>query len=158
MKGRKFIATISGAVFFMSSAMGTELDKKTSSEKKPPNGVEFVKILLKNGDYVDKGCDTVVYGATLQDRLAYLIAPEDAGTNVIVSYECIDDRREMRDTLKLMPVWNCRITGQVSRDGGDKKLIKEGVETDDNDMEVPSASITAYINKENLNIVDLLCL
>jgi len=144
MTAYRIMAIIYGAVFLMGSAMDVESDTF-------PEAVEFVKILLKNGTRIGKGCNTEVYGPTLQDKLAELVSPEGSGSKVIITYRCIDDKREAPDTQALVPVWRCVFRGEGIWKNNDSKVQKE-------DIEVYSTSIYAYLDKRNLKIVDLFCL
>jgi len=129
----------------------------------PPAAIEFMKILLKNGSRIEKGCNTEVYGSTLKDKLLDLVSPEGTANQVVITYKCVDDKRETRDTRQLVPVWLCGITGRGIWKNAGKELKKEGFDIENMDivngeMEVYSASIYAYLDKKNLDIVDLSCL
>lgn len=144
MNAPKYAGILYIIIIFMSSTTSAELNT-------PPTAVEFIKILLKNGAHIKKGCDTGNNKETLQDKLVELISPDSVANQVIVTYNCIDDGRETGDARKVIPVWNCRITG--------RGIEKDDSESENNsDVEVYSTSITAYIDKTNLKIVDLLCL
>ncbi len=146
MNAPKYAGILYIIITFMSSATSAELSKKS-----PPTAVEFIKILLKNGAHIKKGCDTGNNKETLQDKLVELISPDSVANQVIVTYNCIDDGRETGDARKVVPVWNCRITG--------RGIEKNGSESENNsDVEVYSTSITAYLDQKNLKIIDLLCL
>lgn len=117
-----------------------------STEKvqaEPPSATQFIKILLKEGSYIEESCNTEFYGPTLQDKLANLLAPEGSAKKIIVSYDCLSDKRETRLTKEVISVWLCSITGQ-------------GI--NENNIEIFSTSINAYLDKRNLAIVDLSCL
>ncbi len=151
---RQLIIILPLVIFFINSASGAETGKNG-----PPEAIEFIQILLKNGKRIEKGCSTEVYGATLQDKLAELISPEGDKNHVVITYNCIDDKREAKDTMKLVPVWNCNIIGQnIWKNGGKVLLKEEGIDIGANDMVVSSVSIYAYLSKKDLSIVDLLCL
>ncbi|HED33041.1 MAG TPA: hypothetical protein ENJ08_02335 [Gammaproteobacteria bacterium] len=110
LKRCPFIAALSLAIFFIGNANATE---QKQTDKTPPAAIEFIQILFKNGKRIEKGCSTEVYdGATLTDKLAELISPEGDKNHVVITYNCIDDKRETKDTMELVPVWNCSITGQ----------------------------------------------
>jgi len=143
MSAYKYAGFLYIIVIFAGNAIGAESNKSPLSTDAPPSAIEFTKILLKNGTYIEESCNTVVYGATLQDKLISLVAPEYFGYRTVVTYRCLDDGRETGVANQVIPVWNCTITGRA---------------INSNDFEVYSTSIVAYLDKTNLKIVDLLCL
>ncbi len=161
---RKYASILCMTIFFMGSAIGEDLGKNALlTPQTPPGALAFVKMLLKNGSLIEKSCDTVVSGETLLDNFASLVSPQDFETRVVITYKCMDDKRETRDTQQLVSVWRCVFRGQGIWKNAGKELKKEGFDIEnmdivDGEMEVYSASIYAYLDKKDLSIVDLLCL
>ncbi|VAW71799.1 hypothetical protein MNBD_GAMMA10-2794 [hydrothermal vent metagenome] len=146
----KFISILCFAIFFMGST--TINAGQSESKKTPPSGIQIARILLKNGNLIGDGCDTVTDGPTLKDKLISLVFPETTNEQIIVTYHCIDDKRETQDTHQLVPVWNCSITGQVM----ENEINQKPSDKDINRIVTP-ATIVAYLNKKNMDIIDLLC-
>ncbi len=152
MRVYKFIKILCINIFLMSINSTTINAGQEKTKKTPPDGIQIVKTLLENGDYIEDSCDTVVNGATLKDKVISLAFPESSNDQTIVTYHCIDDKRETKDTHQLVSVWNCSITGQVM-----EKKIEQKQPDKDIDSIITPTTIVAYLGKKDLKIIDLLC-